>query len=144
MVPVGLDGSGLVPSDVISVAPSGIPVGPMGWPETLLSGEVVPIVAEGSIMPPTCATAGLHRRSVVRLVMMNETLTELLRSTRMGMRLIYRSVGRRFTALHDNAERSAQDQPASGRLTTIGVGVLRTTTHRNASVFDGLISMCGR
>jgi len=29
-------------------------------------------------------------------------------------------------------------------LTTIGVGVLRTTIHRNAISFDGLISMCGR
>jgi hypothetical protein len=26
----------------------------------------------------------------------------------------------------------------------MGVAVLRTTTHRNGSSFDGLISMCGR
>jgi hypothetical protein len=29
----------------------------------------------------------------------------------------------------------------SGKFTTIGVGVLRTTTHRNGWVSDGLISM---
>src|SRR5580700_8497974 len=38
----------------------------------------------------------------------------------------------------------AYGQVSSGRLTTIGVAVLRTTTHRNGSSFDGLISMCGR
>jgi hypothetical protein len=35
-------------------------------------------------------------------------------------------------------------QESSGRLTTIGVAVLRTTTQRNGAVSDGLISMCGR
>src|SRR5258708_37057166 len=38
----------------------------------------------------------------------------------------------------------AYGQVSSGRLTTIGVAVLRTTTHRNGSSFEGLISMCGR
>jgi hypothetical protein len=31
-----------------------------------------------------------------------------------------------------------------GRLMTMGVAVLCTTTHRNGSWFEGLISMCGR
>ena len=35
-------------------------------------------------------------------------------------------------------------QVSSGRLTTIGVDVLLTTTHRNGRESDGLISMCGR
>src|ERR1700737_1469054 len=35
-------------------------------------------------------------------------------------------------------------QVSSGRLMTIGVAVLRTTTHRNGSCSEGLISMCGR
>src|SRR6478609_8965873 len=35
-------------------------------------------------------------------------------------------------------------QVSSGRLMTMGVGVLRTTTHRNGSSFEELISMCGR
>jgi len=35
-------------------------------------------------------------------------------------------------------------QVSSGRLMTIGVAVLRTTTHRNGSSFEGLISICGR
>jgi hypothetical protein len=38
----------------------------------------------------------------------------------------------------------AYGQVLSGRLMTIGVAVLRTTTHRNGSSFEGLISICGR
>jgi hypothetical protein len=84
MVPVGLAGSGLVPGDVISVAPSAIPVGPIGWPEMLLSGEVVPTVAVGSTMPPTCAAAALQRRSMVKPAMMNERFTDILRFEQNG------------------------------------------------------------
>src|SRR5271165_3222301 len=40
--------------------------------------------------------------------------------------------------------RSSYGHVSSGRLTTIGVGVLRTTAHWNASTRDGLISICGR
>ena len=36
------------------------------------------------------------------------------------------------------------DQKSAGRLTTMGIAVLRTTTQQNGSSFDGLISMCGR
>jgi hypothetical protein len=36
---------------------------------------------------------------------------------------------------------SPYGQASRGRFTTIGVEVLRTTTHRNDWVFDGLISM---
>jgi hypothetical protein len=38
----------------------------------------------------------------------------------------------------------AYGQVSSGRLMTMGVAVLRTTTHRNGSSFEELISMCGR
>lgn len=38
---------------------------------------------------------------------------------------------------------SALDQKASGRLTTMGVDVLRTTIQRKGWSRDGLISMCG-
>jgi hypothetical protein len=65
IVPVGFGGNGLVPAEVISVAPRGIPVGPMGCPDTLLSGEVAPTVGVGSTMPATCAYAVLQRRSAV-------------------------------------------------------------------------------
>ena len=37
-----------------------------------------------------------------------------------------------------------QRQTISGRLNTIGAGVLRTTIQRNARTFDGLISICGK
>jgi len=39
------------------------------------------------------------------------------------------------------SEPSDHRQAVSGRLTTMGVGVLRTTTQRNGSTFDELISM---
>src|SRR5882757_10564319 len=38
----------------------------------------------------------------------------------------------------------AYGQVSSGRLTTTGVAVLCTTTHRTGSSFEGLISICGR
>src|SRR5712691_2580460 len=38
----------------------------------------------------------------------------------------------------------ADGQVSSGRLMTIGVAVLRTTTHRNGSSIEGLISIWGR
>ena len=50
MVPVGLDGTGLVPAEVISVAPSGIPVGETDEPDMLPSGEVAPIAGVGVTM----------------------------------------------------------------------------------------------
>jgi hypothetical protein len=42
------------------------------------------------------------------------------------------------------ARHQAYGQISSGRLMTTGVAVLRTTTHRNGSSFEGLISICGR
>jgi hypothetical protein len=56
MVPVGPGSNGLTPADVISVEPSGMPVGKTGKPPPP-SGEVAPIVGVGATIPLTCATA---------------------------------------------------------------------------------------
>lgn len=103
-MPVGFDGSGLVPADVISVAPSGIPVGPMGEPDTLLSGDVAPMVGVGATMPPICATATLHPRSGARVAAISKTLTAILR-LRTGLSPdIVRKIhdDRGWRAAHDN------------------------------------------
>ena len=50
-------------------------------------------------------------------------------------------------AMHEVFAEGRQSATATGfigRLTTMGVAVLRTTTHRNGSDFEGLISICGR
>jgi hypothetical protein len=46
--------------------------------------------------------------------------------------------------LQPTGKHQAYGQVSSGRLMTTGVAVLRTTTHRNGSVLEGLISICGR
>jgi hypothetical protein len=51
MVPVGLVGAGLVPAELISVAPSGIPVLPTDVPFVMSSGEVVLTEGIGITMP---------------------------------------------------------------------------------------------
>jgi hypothetical protein len=53
IVPVGLIGAGLFPADVISVAPSGMPVPPTVVPLLMSSGEVV--VIDGVGMTMLCA-----------------------------------------------------------------------------------------
>lgn len=62
MVPVELPGAGLVPDDVISVAPKGIPVPPTAEPLVASSGVVVPIDGIGMTNP--CATARCPARSI--------------------------------------------------------------------------------
>lgn len=62
MVPVELPGAGLVPDDVISVAPKGIPVPPTEAPLVASSGVVVPIDGIGITTP--CATAKCPARSI--------------------------------------------------------------------------------
>jgi hypothetical protein len=82
IVPVGLDGAGLVPADVISVAPKGIPVGAIGEPNSPPSGDVAPTVGVGTrAIPPTCATATLQARSAGRAAAISETFTCILRSS---------------------------------------------------------------
>lgn len=50
----------LTPGVAISVAPSGIPIGPTGEPEPSPSGEVTPSGAGAPVIMPTWAKAGSH------------------------------------------------------------------------------------
>jgi hypothetical protein len=86
MVPVASDGSGLVPPEEISVAPSGMPVGDTDddEPDTLPSGEVAPIAGVGVTMALTCAAAGLHASITGRAAAINENLTGILPSSPNG------------------------------------------------------------
>jgi hypothetical protein len=67
IVPVTPAGTGLTPGEVISVEPSGIPVGEPAEPIAIPSGEVAPIVGVGSTVPSncssTCAIAALQKKS---------------------------------------------------------------------------------
>jgi hypothetical protein len=67
IVPVTPVGTGLTPGDVISVLPSGIPVGELVEPAEMPRGEVAPIVGVGVTVPSngtsTCAMAGLPTKS---------------------------------------------------------------------------------
>jgi hypothetical protein len=62
IVPVTPVGAGLSPGEVISVAPSGMPVGSTEAPGATPSGEVAPRVGVVA-MVPTCATAPLQAKS---------------------------------------------------------------------------------
>jgi hypothetical protein len=84
MVPVASDGSGLVPPEVISVAPSGMPVCDTDEPDALPSGEVAPIAGVGVTMALTCAATALHARIADRAAAINENLTGILRSCPYG------------------------------------------------------------
>jgi hypothetical protein len=79
IVPVTPAGSGLTPGEVISVEPSGIPVGePISTP----SGEVAPIVGVGLTVPSnrplTCAMATLQTKSAGASAAIDETLIGIL------------------------------------------------------------------
>ena len=140
IVPVGLGGSGLTPVDVISVEPSGMPVGETSEldADALPSGEVVPAVGVGATIPLTCATATLQERTA------QERTAESIAASLISFMSISPFVSGRATrcsapSLH--LWRAVHGQKVSGRFTTMGVDVLRTTTQRNACTFDGLISM---
>jgi hypothetical protein len=145
IVPVGLTGTGLVPADVISVEPSGIPVGETY--DALPSGEVAPMVGVGTTIPLTCARATLAVSSAGRAAAIGKNLIRSLRCIPNKPRPGFFGP---FTPGICTNIRFATETPAvhcqkeSGRLTTMGVDVLRTTTQRNDSTSDGLISMCGR
>jgi hypothetical protein len=84
IVPVTPVGTGLTPGDVISVAPSGIPVGEPPEPVAMPRGEVAPIVGVGVVSvpsncPSTCATATLQTKSVSRTAAINENFIDVLR-----------------------------------------------------------------
>jgi hypothetical protein len=75
IVPVGLAGRGLTPADVISVEPSGIPVGEMDEEvDALPSGEVSPIAGVGTTIPPICARARLPTSSAGRAAAIGKNL----------------------------------------------------------------------
>ena len=80
IVPVGLPASGLTPADVISVEPSGMPVGEIGElnADALPSGEVVPTDGVGATMPVTCATATWQVRSAGRIAASLMSFTSVL------------------------------------------------------------------
>ena len=92
MVPVGLTGAGLVPGDVISVAPNGIPVPPTELPLLTSSGEVVPMDGVGMTM--LCATAAWPARSMGKSTAFSESLTVILHST-IGLRGLNPSTSQR-------------------------------------------------
>jgi hypothetical protein len=98
IVPVTPVGTGLTPGEVISVEPSGIPVG-----ETVAtpSGEVAPIVGVGLTVPSnwlsTCAIATLQTNSAGRTAPINENLIDVLRlQTASPRRAFSRLVLRQF------------------------------------------------
>ena len=78
MVPVGLAGAGLVPADVISVAPSGMPVPPTDVPLVASSGVVAPM--EGVGMTIVCATAIWPASSIGKAAAIDKIFTGLLPS----------------------------------------------------------------
>lgn len=81
IMPVGSASIGLMPGEVSSVAPSGMPVGPTDVPGCELpdmpSGEVAAMPGVGTLIPPTWATAvpqpsiaiaaAIHRRLILGL-----------------------------------------------------------------------------
>jgi hypothetical protein len=83
IVPVTPVGSGLTPGEVISMAPSGIPVGEPPEPVATPSGEVAPIIGVGvavpSNCPSTCAIATLPTKSAGSIAATNENRNRTLR-----------------------------------------------------------------
>jgi hypothetical protein len=79
IVPVTPVGTGLTPGDVISMAPSGIPV---GEPAAMPSGEVAPTIGVGvtvpSNCPSTCAMAALQMKSAGRTAATSANLIGVL------------------------------------------------------------------
>jgi hypothetical protein len=80
IVPVTPVGTGLTPGEVISMAPSGIPV---GEPGATPSGDVAPTIGVGvtvpSNCPSTCATAALQTKSAGSTVATRRSPVNVLR-----------------------------------------------------------------
>jgi hypothetical protein len=85
IVPVTPVGSGLTPGEVISVDPSGIPVGETPEPIATPSGDVAPIVGVGVTVPlncpSTCATAKLLTRRAASAIAICASLIDALRAS---------------------------------------------------------------
>jgi hypothetical protein len=71
-------GAGLIPGDVSSVAPRGMPVGETIDPVPRPSGEVAPTVGVGLAIPPTCAIAALQAKTAGSTATINENLIGIL------------------------------------------------------------------
>jgi len=95
IVPVASVGSGLTPEELISVEPSGSPVGEPAPPIAMPSGEVAPTVGVGVTVPTncpsTCATAKLPTKSAGRIAAMNKTFTRILHLQQSGPVLGYQT-----------------------------------------------------
>jgi hypothetical protein len=114
-VPVTPVGSGLTPGDVISMAPSGIPVGEPATP----SGEVAPIVGVGvtvpSNCPSTCAMATLPTNSAgSRTAASNENLVGVLRLRTASPRRVAAAMSIGFATISPGARLSNIGQSLSG------------------------------
>jgi hypothetical protein len=76
IVPAKPVGAGLTPADMISVAPSGIPVGELADdPIAMPSGEVAPIMGVGVTVSSTCAIARLPARNAGKSAAINGIIT---------------------------------------------------------------------
>jgi hypothetical protein len=97
-------------------------------------------------------TAMLHARQQ-EILHVGEVCKHLIRDTHPGRRLAHQLAGawqllflERTSGIFLDLLESVRghNQVSSGRLTTIGVEVLRTTTQWNGSIVERLDSMCGR
>jgi hypothetical protein len=83
IMPVGSVSIGLIPGEVSSVAPNGMPVGPIDVPGCKLpdmpSGEVAAMPGVGALIPPTWAKAVLQL-SVAIAAIIHRCLILALRS----------------------------------------------------------------
>jgi hypothetical protein len=87
-------GAGLTPSDVISVAPNGIPVAETVEGTVMPSGEVALIVGVGVAIPPTCAMAALQTKATGKTAI-NENLIDILPlEARVLMKFVWRAENR--------------------------------------------------
>jgi hypothetical protein len=81
IVPAKPVGAGLTPADVISVAPSGIPVGELVEPIVMPSGEVAPIMGVGTTVWSTCAMAMLPAKTAGKNTAASEMFTGISLAT---------------------------------------------------------------
>jgi hypothetical protein len=80
-MPVGSVSIGLIPGEVSSVAPSGMPIGPTDVPVCELpdmpSGEVAAMPGVGTLVPPTWAKAGLQPSAAIATVIQRRLILGL-------------------------------------------------------------------
>ena len=98
IVPVTPVGAGLSPPEMISVDPSGIPVGPTGASGLTPSGDVAPRVGVVTIAP-TCAMAPVEAKSAGSIARLSENANRILRVTPAAPRPECTSDSERFFAI---------------------------------------------